>query len=404
MRIRHRRGFTIVELLVALALILFIMSILSQAFVTASQSFNLLKAVGDMAERMRSAATLLRHDLAADHFEAKKRLSQPDFWNNGPPINGFFRLTQFSSGTLEGTDLDGFSSFRSTDHSLHFTVKLRGNNRGDYFTAQIPIGSPLANVPGPDHRFQDSSVVFNSQWAEVAYFLVNTGDNANGTPLFALYRRYRLAVPDNAGNQPIDQQNVASYPLVSIQPTTGIFNSPFDLTVPSRRFGMAPANNTMPNNDAGLFASNNRYPRLGLPDDSTSTGLAGADVILTDVVSFDVRLLIADANGNLLDDTSDLMPTSAIQTNFPNMSPVFGPTNQQPFVFDTWSQLIDATIDFSDWNGQPEQSGIITKSHQIPIFQAPNGNKIQIKGIQIILRCWDFKTSQTRQMTIFQDL
>ena len=53
---RRRSGFTLVEVLVAMALILFIMTILSAAFVTATQAFTDLKSAGDLAERLRGAA------------------------------------------------------------------------------------------------------------------------------------------------------------------------------------------------------------------------------------------------------------------------------------------------------------------------------------------------------------
>ncbi len=43
----RRRGFTLVELLVAMALIMFIMALLSQAFIIASASFRKLKGMGD---------------------------------------------------------------------------------------------------------------------------------------------------------------------------------------------------------------------------------------------------------------------------------------------------------------------------------------------------------------------
>ena len=51
---KRRSAFTIVELLVALALIMFIMAILSEAFVAGLTTFRNLKAVADMAERLRS--------------------------------------------------------------------------------------------------------------------------------------------------------------------------------------------------------------------------------------------------------------------------------------------------------------------------------------------------------------
>src|SRR5262249_13030922 len=80
-----RRGFTLVEMLVAMALTMFIMVILSEAFATGLDSFRQLKAIGDMEESLRAAATVLRADLAADHYTGKRRLSDPDFYANVPP-------------------------------------------------------------------------------------------------------------------------------------------------------------------------------------------------------------------------------------------------------------------------------------------------------------------------------
>src|SRR5215469_14594848 len=129
---KRRNGFTLVELMVCMALIMFMMAIMSQAFVSATGVFRNLKAAGDMAEKLRATTTLLQRDLAADHFEGKKRLSDPYFWQNGPPQQGFFRIWQGSGGTSEGNDLDGIGSYNSNNHMLAFTIKLRGNQMSDF--------------------------------------------------------------------------------------------------------------------------------------------------------------------------------------------------------------------------------------------------------------------------------
>src|SRR5262245_54057590 len=49
---RRRQGFTLVEMMVALALTVFIMVILSEAFVTGLETFRQLKAIGDMEESL----------------------------------------------------------------------------------------------------------------------------------------------------------------------------------------------------------------------------------------------------------------------------------------------------------------------------------------------------------------
>src|SRR5579871_2252639 len=195
-------------MLVAMALILFIMVILSEAFVAGLESFRQLKALGDMEERLRAAATEIRRDLNADHFEGKRRLSDPYFWNT-PPREGFFQIIQVSPSIKEGTDDTMNPAYRAVDHRLHFSVKLRGNQQDKFFNTVLPPNSPLNSVgtvffnQPADGRFQDISAnnnVYSSPWAEVAYFLVPDPAGATAgtsTELFSLYRAQLLVVPDN---------------------------------------------------------------------------------------------------------------------------------------------------------------------------------------------------------------
>src|SRR5262249_47583775 len=140
---RQRRGFTLIELLVAMALTLFVMVILSEAFGTGLTVFRDLKAMGDMEEKLRTASTLLRSDLAADHFEGKRRLSDLNVYSDRP-TQGFARILRVPAGVInEGNDADGLPSFRSSTHLLHLAVKRRGSRREDFFAAVVPAGSPL---------------------------------------------------------------------------------------------------------------------------------------------------------------------------------------------------------------------------------------------------------------------
>src|ERR1700736_85000 len=75
--VTRRSGFTLVEMMVAMTLTIFVMVILSQCFVQGLETFSGLKAIGDMQEELRTATTLLRADLSQDHFEGKRRLSDP---------------------------------------------------------------------------------------------------------------------------------------------------------------------------------------------------------------------------------------------------------------------------------------------------------------------------------------
>src|SRR5262245_50086561 len=190
-----RHGFTLVEMLVAMTLTLFIMVILSQAFITALDAFSQLKGIGDMEETLRVAATNLRSDLLQHHFEGERRLSDPGFLTTGPPLQGFFRIYQATPSGYEGGDLD--TNDPATDpyngsyglepmnfpggvyspiHVLHFTIRLRGNRRENFLGATVPLNSPLlppnSNVIGqPIDSLYQGPTLYTSQWRGVAYFV-----------------------------------------------------------------------------------------------------------------------------------------------------------------------------------------------------------------------------------------
>jgi type II secretory pathway pseudopilin PulG len=528
---RKRQGFTLVELLVSLALIIFIMSILSGAFVAATAAFRDLKAAGDLAEKLRSATTVLQRDMSADHFDGRRRMSDPTFWLNGPPRQGFFRIWQGSAayprltapaGTVnfyEGKDLDGIPLYTSVDHQLHFTVHLRGNRLSDYFSARVPDknGPPATGMPpydwhspsplptsvtlGPKAaRYEDQDInlgTFNSQWAEVVYFLRPATDNngnvetANGTPLYTLYRRQLLLVNDNnlvldpttgapaqlayhppmpapLQFQPTPYLDVScwqGYPELSplqplYYPTTLYFNSPFDVTVPQRRFGMSmrQINNgfyVYPESVTGQLFT---YPILA--EQTTDPGVKNADVLLTDVVSFDVRVLL-QTNASTQTANTDPSVPPPFQLNdydpfvdlyhpsvqvFNNNNPLYPaplppplpltawwpppavgtPLYNVPYVppkgpqvFDTWTSVRDplATVfappgapfgpltnfgplyDYSSWGQNGTSNGQVGQV-SIPLWA--NGTGPRIMAIQIQLRVWDSKTQQTRQVTLVQ--
>jgi type II secretory pathway pseudopilin PulG len=433
----RRSGFTIVELLVSLALIIFIMSILAGAFDSGIATFRRLKAIGDMSERLRAASNTLRRYLSAYHFDGTRRLSDVHFWDNGPPTQGFFRIYQGSSGTSDGTDLDLNKSFRSVDHGLHFFVKLKGNTRGDFFRGTtidspspliptLPLPAGTLGMPGddffryPDSRFQDDPNTLSTRWAEVAIFMVpSDGDFAidpnNPTTqqqLYTLYLRQRAAIPDNQAvtalaltNMPIKAAKYVNYVEWSCntdETTTAnlYFNGPGDLTMPARRLGLS---TTTPRQLIGLTpmcwtnptatvgGAGAGYPRL--TDEKASPDLTGNDIFLTNVLSFDVRILLQGGT-----DFVDLFDASV--TAFANPGNTSFGGAGQPMVFDTWSQTQDTTYPnySSGWSGPKSASSI-------PLYQNAAGTiKIRIRAIQITMRVWDEKTQQTRQASVVQDL
>jgi type II secretory pathway pseudopilin PulG len=380
---RRRSAFTLVEMMVAMVLTVFIMVILSEAFKTGLETFRQLKAIGDMDQGLRTAATILRRDLSADHFEGKRRLSDLSFLdsrteNKGPPEMGYFRIVQRPAATApisedESRDADGNPSRRRTTHWMAFTVKLRGNRREDYFYARVPPNSPFQKLGQPDSRFQEPVApgdpgTYACQWIEVAYFLAVPPGNptADGTPLFALYRRQRLLVPDNEelnwGPTGVPFADLAKYSQISCMqhqkdPGRVYFNGPHDVTIPERRFGM---NTTRLSkglfaDTTGAFTQHMPFQPLPHPESGARTG---DDLLLANVLSFDIQV-----------------KTSATSP-FVDFPTVVG-------LYDSWSRRQDDNYDYST-------------------LAVPNMSEIH--AVQITLRIWDARTKQSRQVTIVQDM
>ncbi len=345
---RRRNGFTLPELLVAVALILFIMVILAEIFTVGQACIQTLKAVADAEARMRTPAIALRNDLGWPHFEGNRRLSDPAFWQTGPPVQGFFVIRQGSAPApptvpippyvLEGHDGDNIFSYRATDHVLHFTIRRRGNKPDSFVsTSSLPSGSTLptaqtsfdATLSQTDARCQEGNT-FTSQWAEVAYFLQANNTNAGSNPLYNLYRCQYVVVPDNTQVSYVSPIS-GSYPDMSRNPTNSLFNSPGDLTTQANR---------------ALNLNAYTFPL------SASTPLPNAaNLVVNDVISFQVQIMRGKNNA------------------FP------GDTD---FVDVPGNMLFDSST-------QPSPSYIIS-------------------AIRITLRTWDAKTQQARQITIVQDL
>ncbi len=353
-----RPAFTLVELMVSLALIMFIMAILSQAFVTGMDTFRDMKGIGDMEERLRSATQILRRDLAADHFEGRRRLSDVNFWN-APVREGFFHIKQgtFRSPTgpnawNEGSDADGNTSGRATDHVLHFTSKLRGNSRESVFAATVLANSPVfgaGTFVGQSPIFQDpmptplpQTWTYHSPWAEIAYVLKPTGVLAGSTPLGALYRFQRVMVPNNTKLNWPSPAPAAWYighvEMACLRNPPG-FNGLYFVT---------------PNSVAGdVYTTPIRSVDLTTKD--------GESLLLTDVISFDVRVM--------------------------------------KYVFPTPTNAGGLDSDFFDLPGAAEPMSFDTY-----VAQPGSPPGYLIKALQISIRVWDSKTQQTRQVTIVQDM
>src|SRR4051794_26891216 len=157
MQSRSRAGFTLIELMVSMALTLVIMTILAQAFVLALDTFSGLKGLGDMQTNLRTATVLLRSDLASDHFEGNRRLSDLMMINVANPQAGFFTVAHGSAPSavaaspyfIEGQDQNSMYSYRAVNHALYFTVKRKGNRQENFFTTVLQDPSVAVTAASP---------------------------------------------------------------------------------------------------------------------------------------------------------------------------------------------------------------------------------------------------------------
>jgi hypothetical protein len=231
---------------------------------------------------------------------------------------------------------------------------------------------------------------------------------AAGVPLWTLYRRQRLAVPDNSHvtSVPYNSTNYAMCLELSCWNNQGTlyFNSPTDLTVPERRFG-------------GIIQAAEDLATLGV----SNPGLSGSDIQLTNVVSLDVRVLTPDtfnyAIANSIIDPFVTLANPAFSSNYTYIPPSSNPPSSwippSAVIFDTWSTLNDHIgPSYQQWNyNTVVQNGGLPFPYVIPFWASP-GNLPSIptsspagpiiQAIQISIRIWDYKTNQTRQVTFVQ--
>jgi len=423
-----RNAFTLVELMVAMALIILMLSIMSQAFVIATGVMQGLKEVADMQEKIRPAITLLQRDLGANHFEGSKKLSDLEFWDNGPPKEGYFMLWQDkASDVAEGvTNNVTFSqSAALANHMLAFTVKLPGKSPNDFFDSGLGAsfgniffngaGTPLGMTDSNIRRFESNANLIHSDWAEVAYFLGphNAGatpvadgntdgkNNPPSLPYFNLYRQQKLVLPSfNISGVTLPVATAAIKEEISCETSTGTFNKPSDLTVPWKRMGNRTLNH-LGNRVGPLFSE------FVNPSSKVNT-----DIIATNVISFDVKLL-TDLRYDY-EDLTTILSQSSYSAYPPVSNYAIANGNAAIRVFDTWTTDQGNAAnsipkyDFGFWNnitGKWQPSGNTAGNNSlIPVWNATNNTGLNIKAVQISLRIWDQKSNTAKMFVVVQKL
>jgi prepilin-type N-terminal cleavage/methylation domain-containing protein len=347
-----RSGFTLVELMVAMALSLGIMVILTEAFKMSLEFTSHSGSTGRLIAQLDAAEMVLRRDLHADHFLVSadtpgqtgklidQRLDKLTNTLTGwvPPPGGFFQIRS-TPPYFEVNDRDSLAITTATDHALHFTAIYPGGSEDGFFTATVPPGS---------------NNVYRSRAAEVAYFLVpmqgspRTSQDGNGRPLYNLIRRQRLVALTADDRAALSPALSLSGAADVISAAGGQINTLHDVQVPARRMFFTPGSNGELGN--------------------------GDDIVVSNVLSFQV-LVDWDRNSNpsvaaFLRGVQNPRPF-VINTDFPyDHLWQGGGSSGSPSLFDTYAPTLDL------------------------ISQA-----IRVKSLQISLRIFDPSTKMARQNT-----
>lgn len=172
-RTRRRRGVTLVEMLVSVALLVLMMSVIVKVFVSATSAVSAGRVYQELDASLRQLDSTIRQDLV----NVTARFT--------PPLNpkdnlGYFEYAENSFADNQGED---------ADDTLRFTVK---SPEGQYFTGRFwPKPSYFANYSSlTPAQFQaylkTQPITVQSRYAEVIYFLRNGN----------LYRRVLLIAPE----------------------------------------------------------------------------------------------------------------------------------------------------------------------------------------------------------------
>jgi prepilin-type N-terminal cleavage/methylation domain-containing protein len=166
-----RRGVTLVEMLVTVAMLVIIMTILVQVFQAATGALTAATTIQQLDDRLKLLDSTMRSDLSG----VTARFT--------PPLDPAQNLGYFEYGENEFADSQGEDS----DDYIRFTAKAPA---GRPFTGRMWVTTPALNATNPPGTFFYNAlaepVTVTSEYAEIIYFLRNGN----------LYRRVLLVAPE----------------------------------------------------------------------------------------------------------------------------------------------------------------------------------------------------------------
>jgi hypothetical protein len=453
------------------------MLFISQALGSATKTIQMMRTSGQLQERLRGGNTVVRRDLAQDHYGppyttyqgpkvANQKLHLPGW--SPPEGGGYFEIravgpmvggNEYKGNTLPEPyalslvspviDSEGLHSTRAapnTDpnldrtHMMRFTVRLPAGPPSELFSAQFePHPRILGNLFINEFPDQFRPVLY-SRWAEVSYFLVASNETAgvSGAPLYALHRRVRLLAPKG-----IDIFYENNDPTTGFPVPDGTFTGPKtpSALIPSMYPDVATREIRNPPTTGpvvgfrilGADDLSDPAQRLPLPlQPAARLGVpTGGDLLMTDVISFEVRAAwIHNPEMDLPSTANDYAGYSPNPTRFQSNPSTLGTTHPSLFTdgpfydlprstvnlpytqatqavaaFDTWGPVIGGpptatstpvTLgDTLDWN---DRTQFLQVSPLLPPL------RINVRAVQIKIRIWDPRAEQARQVTIVQEI
>lgn len=459
-------GFTLVELLVSVGLVLLMMVMFTEIFRIASDSITTQRGLSENDQRARMLTTLIQSDLNKRTFQDVTPLDPAELTAVPPPKQSDFvnrRGYLMISENDPNNDTDDLIQF-TTDAGI--TAKLLDTT--PYYGKATELGTGISinpNQPEADDAQITADGTSQSPYAEICYFM--RGGN--------LYRRTLLirkpldlettnsTQPQTAGGADFfDPTNLApnkyngnfwnDFDFSAYRPYGGSYvrfhdlgslnnydySSFFLISQPNNRFGHNHAtglsrefvddtasvpqfigrfthqetsdpNFMYPQAASTAGGSNPMNPSGSLLELDRSTNVVSQyadgsrraeDLVLSNVVSFDVKLFDEAAAGGIgqfvdIGGADAVDYATSANTNYRNDHPdgTFA-TN----IFDTWSLNYD--IDDADSDGN------FTTGADDPPFRPVYGSGApkSLKSIQIIIRYIDVTSQQVRQMTIVHPL
>ena len=259
-----RRGLTLIEMLVVVAVTLIFMFALTQVFALLGDGVLSGRAVIEMNNHLRAVTLHLQHDL--DHVTVT---TLP--WTHPQSATGYFEYIEgpFNDNRLLSPDPND-SRFGDFDDILMLTVRAKDSP----FVGRIapgftldPIRSTVTNeiesyllLPSTDPNAP--ATVIESEFAEVILWTTFDDKDSDGVPdaneQLTLHRRVLLVRPD------IDLRNGGI-------PTGPAFFRGFDISARTERFNGAPQ--MIANSLADLSKRENRYAHPYDPTDTFSAFL-----------------------------------------------------------------------------------------------------------------------------------